>query len=140
MEKQYHILLIDDDEDDRMLFKYALEMSGDQAVCTAISGWLGALDILGSGKLPDVIFLDLNMPEMHGLDCLKLLKESPVYGHVPVIIYSTSRHHVDIKKAGELGAQGYLKKQSDIDDLRNRIKQYISHIVSGNPAYLCDSE
>jgi len=140
MEYNYHIMLIDDDEDDRMLFSMALEMIDKTLTCTAIDNCFDALELLASGVRPDIIFLDLNMPSMHGFDCLQLIRQSQDFGPTPVVIYSTSGYSADIEKAQELNASGYLKKQSDLDALCLKLKKFIDYILEGNTAYLSDNE
>src|SRR4051794_22921194 len=68
---------------------------------------------------PAVIFLDINMPEMSGWQCLRVLKNDPLINEIPVIIYSTSSHHRDKQTAIELGACAFITKPSDYKKLRN---------------------
>jgi len=140
MKSNYHIMLIDDDDDDRMLFSMALEMINKAATCTAIDNCFEALELLSSGVRPDIIFLDLNMPSMHGFDCLQLIRQSPDFGTIPVVIYSTSGYSVDIEKARDLNAAGYLKKQSDLDALCLKVKKFIDYILEGNNDYISDTQ
>jgi CheY-like chemotaxis protein len=139
MRKYNQILLIDDDEDDRMLFLLALERTAVSITGLTTDNCYAALKLLESTPEFSIIFLDLNMPAMHGFECLKLLKASPVYGHIPVVIYSTSGYCADIEKAQQLGAHGYLKKPSDIEVLAGKLKKFIDHITSDNPEYLYDN-
>ena len=142
MEHKYNVMLIDDDEDDRMLFDMALQMADDRLTCITIDNCLEALGLLKSGEAPDILFLDLNMPSMHGFDCLGLIKQSPLpqLQHIPVVIYSTSGYTVDIEKARELGACGYLKKQSDLEQLSLKLKKFTDHVASGDSGFLCETE
>lgn len=110
------ILLIDDDEDDRWLFAEALNRTVPSVVCESVSGGheaLAYLDKIGEDQLPDVIFLDLNMPGMDGKKCLSLLKRNPKFSSIPVIVYSTSNFHKDIEEAMQLGAQEFIIKPAD---------------------------
>jgi CheY-like chemotaxis protein len=87
------VMMVDDDEEDRMIFKEALEIASPESkVMTAISG-ANALEILQTSKtlLPAVIFLDLNMPKMNGWQCLKEIRSIKILQTIPVIIFTTSR-------------------------------------------------
>ena len=65
----------------------------------------------------DLIFLDLNMPKVDGFECLKRLKENPVYQHIPVVIVSTSRRPEDIEKCKLLGASMFVSKPASFGEL-----------------------
>ena len=87
-------LIVDDDSDDRDFFCEALgEVMPDSGCYTAING-RRALKALENKEidLPDLIFLDINMPVMNGWQLLTKLKETESYGTIPVIIYSTSHY------------------------------------------------
>jgi CheY-like chemotaxis protein len=117
------ILLIDDDDDDRTLFKEAIAVLDKSIQCwTAVDGQ-GALDMLMFELVvaPDVIFLDLNMPKMNGLEFLKIIKNNRGFKRVPVVIYTTSSNPEDIRKTKELGATDFLTKPSDFDELYQKL-------------------
>ncbi len=114
-------LLIDDDIDDQEIFAYAIEkLNVGITVITASSG-NEALNKLQSAPpfIPDYIFLDLNMPVMHGKECLRAIRRLPHLQPVPVIIYTTSALEKDKEETKELGANGFITKQSNIDKLKN---------------------
>lgn len=138
-----HVLLIDDDADDVSLFLEALAETGHSVYGFSIDNGPEALEKLSSGTIdvPDLIFLDINLPGMNGWDCLTLLKTTEKLRHIPVIIYSTSSHTREADKAERLGATGFLTKPydykeltsilqtiliTDIADLPQRIKKYCS--------------
>lgn len=113
-------MLVDDDYDDAELFRDALSFIHPPVEFHHIEGGYEAfkfLDNLKNNK-PDIIFLDLNMPEMSGWQCLDQLKKNYQLKHIPVIIYSTSSHQRDKEKADELGALGFLTKPSDFKILK----------------------
>lgn len=87
----HHILLADDDNDDCLLFKDAL---GDLPLATHLTivrdGEQLMLLLNAKEELPDVLFLDLNMPRRNGFDCLSEIKENEKLRSLPVIIFSTS--------------------------------------------------
>jgi CheY-like chemotaxis protein len=108
-------LLADDDRDDAELFGEALtvidppvdfhHVPDGQAVFTYLNN--------ESNKKPDVIFLDLNMPQMSGWQCLAKLKNDGTLKNIPVIMYSTSTNPRDKEIALELGAIGFVTKPTD---------------------------
>jgi CheY-like chemotaxis protein len=117
------ILLVDDDDDDRSLFKEAVNVLDKSIQCwTAVDGQQ-ALDVLMLELVmtPDVIFLDLNMPKMNGMEFLKMIKSHRSFKKIPVIIYSTSSNPDDIRKTKELGATDFVTKPSDFDELYQKL-------------------
>jgi CheY-like chemotaxis protein len=73
-------------------------------------------------SLPDVIFLDLNMPRLNGVDVLKKLKDSAQLKSVPVVIYSTSFDSRVREKCSSLGAIEIMEKPSCFDALCTRLQ------------------
>jgi len=107
-----NILLADDDKDDRYFFDRVLkEISIPTRLEVVKDGDdLMAYLIENSNKLPDVLFLDLNMPKKNGSECLSEIRKNEKLKHLPVIIYST---HMDEKNAEILygkGAYYYIRK------------------------------
>ena len=113
MEKFF--LLADDDSDDAELFGEALTGINPRVEFYHVENGKRLLEFLSSkqDRKPDIIFLDLNMPEISGWQCLTRLKNETVYKDIPVIIYSTSSNPLDKKTAIELGASGFLTKPSN---------------------------
>jgi CheY-like chemotaxis protein len=115
------ILLADDDADDAEIFADVFsEVNPQISIRTFLTG-AGVLEYLNQSKgpRPTVIFLDINMPEMSGWQCLTALKANLQTKDIPVIMYSTSSHHRDKQLAAELGAIGFITKPSDLKTLRN---------------------
>src|SRR5688572_3496226 len=107
-----HVLIIDDDEDDRALFCDAVHEINPSIHCLTAQNGEEALDGLRSFRLPrpDVIFLDLNMPRLNGMDCLTELKNDTSLRDIPTVIYSTSCFERDITMAMESGAENFIIK------------------------------
>lgn len=107
------ILLADDDGDDAQIFSEALKETKCDTVFLRAETGAEVFDILGAGPtLPDVIFLDLNMPVMNGWQCLAKLKNSERYSDIPVIMYTTSSNPRDLQIAIDLNAHGLITKPS----------------------------
>jgi CheY-like chemotaxis protein len=114
-------MLIDDDEDDCMIFSAVVNEINTNINCTCVPNAIDCIETLRSQPAPDCIFLDLNMPFMHGFDFLRLLKTSEELNRIPVIIYSTSSREADMIKAKELGALNFLRKQTSFSELKDKL-------------------
>ena len=123
MSEKRLFLLVDDDNDDCEFFCEALNEVAPNIECSVANNGVEALKKLREDltKLPDIIFLDLNMPCMDGRTCLKELKEDNTLKEIPVIIYTTSSNQHDIDETKALGAFHYLTKPSSFKDLREQI-------------------
>lgn len=118
MNKTTIFLLIDDDEDDRELFRLALSDADEDACFYEAKSGREALERLEKKEIvPDYIFLDLNMPEMNGKECLKELRSLPECYEIPVIIFSTSANPDDIRDTINNGASDFLTKPAKTSEL-----------------------
>lgn len=120
-----HILLADDDRDDRYFFAKALEAIKIGTELQTVENGELLMKYLNdaSTSLPDVLFLDLNMPRKNGADCLREIRASEVLKTLPVVIYSTSVHPDVADVLYKRGAQYYVRK-SEFPELK-RILTYI---------------
>ena len=121
------ILLIDDDSDDRALFREALQEISPETLCVTEGDVTNALKHLydPTVQLPNVIFVDINMPRISGWDCLTDIRSNESTKDIPVVMYSTSSHEKDIEKATRLGASCLLTKPEDYCQL----KKYMADLV-----------
>ena len=119
MNRTVTFLLVDDDPDDCDFFREAVREIDSTSVCFTAENGEDALVKLRKGlkKLPDFIFLDLNMPRMDGKHCLAELKKDPKLENIPVIIYTTSSAPEDKEETRTLGASYFLTKPSDYQKL-----------------------
>jgi len=117
-------LLADDDDDDTELFCDALLEIDPDVTCISVRDGKQVLDSLASleHNLPDIIFLDVNMPGMNGWECVVKLKEAEAFRHIPVIMYSTSSLQRDAELALELGAASFYIKPSDYKQLKTLLR------------------
>jgi CheY-like chemotaxis protein len=122
-----YILLADDDKDDRLLFSIALEELSVPSKLATFEDGEKLMNYLfeNNDQLPDVIFLDLNMPRKGGLECLSEIKQTKKLKDLPLIIFSTSNSRDMIDKAFRNGADVYIQKPSDFSQL----KQVIFHAL-----------
>ncbi|MFZ6012438.1 MAG: response regulator [Bacteroidota bacterium] len=112
------VFYVDDDPEDQEIFIEALKTVDPAIDCITANDGKEAYDLLTDYLviLPDIIFLDINMPIMDGLQCLTLLRSDRKIRNIPVIVYSTAGSEDDTKMYQKCGA-GYLKKQNNFNDL-----------------------
>ena len=112
-------LLADDDADDADIFCEALSRTASDAACQTAENGQELFHLLSKPgtTIPDIIFLDINMPIMNGCECLRQLKENTSYSNIPTIMYSTSSAKKDIDMAYRMGATLFLTKPEDIREL-----------------------
>jgi CheY-like chemotaxis protein len=123
-QKLFRIMLTDDDLDDRDLFMEAVNANAVTLDFTE-NGVALMKSLHNSEQLPDCIFLDLNMPEKGGKECLREIREEPRLAHLPVIIYSTSSSRKDIDDTFALGANLYVVKPSSFVQIRETIESVL---------------
>ena len=114
-----NLLLADDDEDDCLFFKEALEDLSVESSLTTVNNGEQLMRELNTSteRLPDIIFLDLNMPRKNGIECLSEIKQMEHLKDMAVAIYSTSASETDIEETFVKGANVYIKKPNNFDDL-----------------------
>jgi DNA-binding response OmpR family regulator len=123
--KAYQILLIEDEDFLRRIFKMRLVADGYHV--TDVGSAEKALDWLKESA-PDLIILDLYLPQMNGFEFLKLLKANPARANTPVLILSGLGQEADIRKGLELGAQEFVVKTNVSPlELLNKIR----HLLAG---------
>jgi CheY-like chemotaxis protein len=120
-----NILMADDDADDRMLMKEALEESKFTNKLNFVEDGAELMDYLyKKGKFvmqetqrPGLILLDLNMPRVDGREALRLIKSDPSLRQIPVIVLTTSTSEDDISISYDLGVNSYISKPQKFTDL-----------------------
>lgn len=120
------ILLIDDDKEELDILTLALDAAGIKHVMCAWAKTAEYAYRLFEQIVPDLIFLDYNMPKINGLDCLKQLKRIDKVKDVPVIFYSTSISEDTKQRALEIGAEYCIQKTGTIDMLASKLKHLFS--------------
>ncbi len=133
----FKIFLADDDNDDRALFSKALaELPLQCDVVHFTDGiHLMAQLMIDSTILPDLIFLDINMPLMDGAACLRKIRDPENLLDIPVVIYTSAIDRKDMVLLEAMGATGYLKKPNSFNQLKTLlyrcIKPFYSHWKTG---------
>ena len=118
------ILLVDDDDDEHEIFSSALKTIGKVFRFISAKNCEDALRILKTVD-PDYIFIDVNMPRINGLTCLREIKKISRIEKIPVYMYSTGMNAWDGQKALHLGAVDYIIKPSSISGLSQLLKKIV---------------
>lgn len=128
MLKYKRLILVDDDTDDRQIFKEMVAEIDREAAVECAENGLEMIDLLtrmADGQLPEVIILDQNMPQMTGKESLIYLRETPRYRNIPVIVYSTYQIRDFYKECLELGANDVVPKPDTLQAYREMIGQLL---------------
>jgi CheY-like chemotaxis protein len=141
------ILVCDDDEDDRLLTRQALEDAHISNAVRFVEDGEQLLDYLyqrgpfagetGEAPRPGLILLDLNMPKLDGREALKTIKEDEQLRDIPVVVLSTSRLDEDIARSYQLGVNSFITKPvtfSGLVEAMNVLGRYWLEIVELPPA------
>jgi len=119
-----NIFLADDDEDDTFLFQEALGQIPLPTDLVIAENGMELMRKLGSTQqVPDLIFLDMNMPVKNGLECLQELRRSDIYKETPVVILSTSVAGYLLEDAYNAGANLYIQKPTSFSNLVTILKK-----------------
>jgi len=116
---KYHILIVDDEEDILELVRYNLELDGFQTTCV-INGEQ-ALKKTRTEK-PDLIVLDLMLPNIDGLDVCRILKNDSKTKNIPILMLTARGEEADIVRGLEIGADDYVTKPFSPKILVARVK------------------
>ena len=119
------LLLADDDLDDRLFFEDAIEELFTSYKLSTVTDGVELMELLSddSEQLPDILFLDINMPRKNGCECLAEIKANDILKDIPVVIFSTSLDMEIVNKLYENGAHYYIRKPGDFNVLKKVIYQ-----------------
>lgn len=122
-----NVALADDDEDDRFLFKEAIDEIKIQTKLSLFTNGQELMDYLSLPNviLPQVVFLDLNMPVKNGMQCLKEIRENSELDAMSIAIYSTSSTEKDIEDTFVHGANIYINKPNSFTKLKDAIEKVL---------------
>lgn len=117
------VLIIDDEDDIRSVAAVSLSHFAGAEVVEACSGAKGV--DLAASEQPDVILLDMTMPEMDGPATLAALRKSPDTTNIPVIFLTARAMRGDLERIKSMGAQGVVTKPFDPTSLATQVKQIL---------------
>lgn len=83
---------------------------------------------------PDLIFMDIGLPDINGLDAVDLIKKNPLISHIPVVVVSAHAQSEFIERAKQVGCDGYITKPATIEGLRQTVQHYRNVIETQAPA------
>lgn len=131
MNENFVLLLLEDSEEDIFLFRRAVTKAGRAVVLNSVrNGSEGQQYLLGEGEfadrndfpMPTVIFADLQLPGMGGLQFLEWLRAQPELRAIPCVIYSGTANPSDVQAAYELGVTSFIVKPIDFQDWVKRLE------------------
>jgi|SRR5215216_1319060 len=117
------VLIIEDEEDAAELFAEMMRVSGFRVLKTFNS--TPALAMMADEK-PDVVILDIMMPEISGLDLLRQMRRDPKLAGIPAVVVSAKSMPADIKNGMEAGASSYLTKPVGFLDLKEAVERALN--------------
>jgi CheY-like chemotaxis protein len=121
------IFYADDDADDRELFSEVIALIDPNATVIFASDGLEAMELLKKmAKPPKLIFLDINMPIITGVECLKQIKATESLKKIPVVIFSTTSDRAELNELKHIGADEYIIKPNTFDALKDVIGEVVS--------------
>ena len=111
--------------DDRLFFEDAIEELFTSYKLSTVTDGVELMEVLfdNSEQLPDILFLDINMPRKNGCECLAEIKANDMLKEIPVVIFSTSLDMEIVNKLYENGAHYYIRKPGDFNVLKKVIYQ-----------------
>lgn len=132
--KKIHILLADDDHDDCLLFQEALKDLPVATELTTVPNGEQLMELLAKKRkrLPDVLFLDLNMPRKNGFSSLGEIKRTNDLDQLPVIIFSTATEEEKVSLVYKDAAHYYIRKPATFSELKNVIHKVLTLIQNKN--------
>jgi CheY-like chemotaxis protein len=139
--KPIHILLVDDDEDDRFLTREAFQMHYPTSQISFAEDGEDMLDFLQRRgvyeniklPMPDLILLDLNMPRKDGREALREIKASEKLRHIPIVVLTTSDARADVETSYFNGANSFITKPPTfqrLSEVTKTIGQYWFNVAT----------
>ena len=116
------VIIVEDEPDAAEMFAEMMRVSGYRVI--KIYRSTSAIDTISTEK-PDVVILDVMMPDISGLDVLRTMRKSPELENIPVIMVSAKSMPSDIKVGLDAGASHYLTKPVSFLDLKNAVNNLV---------------
>lgn len=138
------ILVVDDNPDHLELTVMALAECCDMHDVATASDGVEALDYLfgraafagrDTSRQPRLVILDMKLVRLHGLDVLKAMRHDPRTATIPVVMHSSSTEKADIASCYAAGANSYVRKATDYDELRRKMRQVYDFWLTVNERY-----
>jgi CheY-like chemotaxis protein len=128
-------LIIDDDLDDQEVFLMCLEKMNAGVTCLTANSGVEALAMLSSNEdyTPHYIFLDVNMPKMNGIECLRKIRAIERLNQSRIFMYSTTSEKNVVKESKALGADDFIIKPAKILALKEKLAEIFGIVSPINP-------
>ncbi len=123
------ILAVDDEQDVIYTIKLGLEKLDKEIRVIGANSGKKCFEILKNEKKPDIILLDIMLPDMSGWQILEKIKRSKEWNDIPVI-FLTARTDTVAKRAGGFLAEGYIEKPFEVTELKDRIDEILKKQIS----------
>jgi response regulator RpfG family c-di-GMP phosphodiesterase len=125
------VFYCDDDNDDLVMFEDVIRTIDPELVYKTSNDSEQALQLLLSGEIiPDVIFLDINMPKVNGIQMLESLKQDPRCTRIPILIYTTAAHTEDEKSFEAKGAAAVLRKIPELRESVHQVWEVLNRVLN----------
>ena len=130
--KIVRIVLVEDNPADVLLIRTALREKGIACELTCFEDGRKALKGLArrGGEAPDLILLDLNLPDTEGVEVLGKIRSMPRLLDVPVVILTSSESPSDMQRAARMGATRFLRKPSGLEDFFREVGRSVAEILA----------
>ena len=125
---QRTVIVVEDEADAAEMFAEMMRVNGFRVVKCFSSG--PAINLIAS-EMPDVVILDVMMPDISGLEVLKFMRREPQLAQIPVIVISAKSMPADIKTGMDAGASVYLTKPVGFLELKQAVEKVLA---DGKPA------
>jgi len=123
MEKEEKILYIEDNLDNRLLVRRILQAEGFTVL--EADNAMGAIEVLKE-QLPDLILMDINMPDIDGYTLTTRIKSVPRLKNIPILALTANVMRGDHERSLAAGCDGYIQKPIDVDDLPVQINRFLN--------------
>ena len=123
MMEKMKVMFVDDNYDLRKMVKKGLERLSNRYEVISVDGGKECFKELKNGKIPDMILLDVMMPEMNGWDVLAKLRSEQSWVNIPVIFLTAKTDDTSVG-LGTLTSDGYITKPFQLEDLINKIEKF----------------
>ena len=116
------VLIIEDNDDNMYMLKFILEQHDIEVLMatTGLSGFETALR-----EMPDLILMDIQLPDVNGLEVTKMIRSSKIQRSIPIMAVSSYAMTGDKQKAINSGCDGYIEKPIDPETIMNDIQKFL---------------
>ncbi|MDG2519337.1 response regulator transcription factor [Lysobacter soli] len=123
MSSATHVLMIEDEEDIALIVRYLLERNG--FTVEHLADGRAGLERIQAGAVPDLVLMDFMLPFRDGLELVERLRAQPQWTSVPVLMLTAKAREADIVRALEIGADDYVTKPFQPEELMARIRRLL---------------